>query len=48
MAEILNLQADDDEPLPTPGDEKVSMVSYLQCHHSGVSYVLCQMLGRRR
>lgn len=45
MADILRLQTADQLP-PTPGEEKVSMTSVLQCHRSAVSYLLCQALGR--
>ncbi len=45
MADVLNLQGDDPRPT-TPGEEKASMLSYLQCHHSAVSVVMCQLFGR--
>ena len=38
MGDILDLQ--DDEP-ETPGEEKQSYVSYVQCPHSAVSVLMC-------
>lgn len=46
MADVLRLQAEDDRPA-TPGEEKVSRLSYLQCHRSAVSVALCAVFPRR-
>lgn len=47
MAEILRLQSDDEDDIVTPGDEKASMVSLVQCFQSMVSVVMCDAFRRR-
>ncbi len=47
MADILKLQSTPDAPQPTPGEEKLSRVSYVHCHQSNVSVALCRLLSAR-
>lgn len=46
MADVLGLQSDDDQ-IPTPGESKASMLSYMYCHASAVSIVLCEVIKQR-
>lgn len=42
MNDVTSLQ--DSQPEPTPGEEKISLISILQCYKSYASVVLCQVI----
>lgn len=46
MVDVLDMQVPDDDIPSAPAEEKMSMGSVVQCHHSGVSVLMCQMLRR--
>lgn len=46
MVDILNLQFDDEAFPITPGTEKRSVQSMINCHNSAVSILACPLIGR--
>ncbi|WP_157754774.1 SapB/AmfS family lanthipeptide [Nigerium massiliense] len=47
MSDVLGMQNEPELP-ETPGEQKVSYVSVMQCHNSAVSLLMCTMIGGRR